>query len=294
MNTAPHLRPEDRPDFERALDEALRADAVRRALQAPGAGLNAEQLRTRALAAIGVIAAEAAGEYGYYTALHDRVRESAPLQDGRQGSNPGTTGGLSAGAVPVMIVLAPILAWAAALILLLLGYGLRATEPHLEFAHSLVTAGWVSLAVGAVALVGGIIGLLLTALRDGSAPPDGQDPEIYAELATAKDTWKAALRDRGILPFLLAALPAATAAEPTERAVAAAGGGVSLVRRPDLGYTSPGFTSPGPEPTPRRDHGSRPASFSSPDYSGPGYSGPGYSSPDFTSPNYDGPDQPRP
>lgn len=295
MNTAPHLRPEDRPDFERVLDEALRTDTVYRALQAPGVGINAEQLRTRALAAGAVVAAAAAEEYDHYTAVRDRVRATAATPPGGRGEGP--AGGLGtaaqfaaesgAGAIPALTVLAPILAWAAALIFLLLGYGLRTADPHLEFARSLVTAGWVALAVGAVAMVAGIIGLLLTALRDGSAPPDGQDPRLHAELAAARESWKAALRDNGILPYLhsvLAALPS----EPAEPAVAGAGVGVSLVRRrPRLGYTSPGFTSPGPEPTPATGPGR--SAFSSPDYSRPSFS-----SPDFTSPNYDGQDEPRP
>ncbi|MFF4650308.1 hypothetical protein [Streptomyces sp. NPDC001380] len=318
MNTAPHLRPEDRPDFERVLDEALHTDAVRHALRTPGAPLNAEQLRTRALAAAAGVADAAAGEYGLYTALRDRVRESAAAPRGGAGGPADGRGagadGAGAGAVPVMGVLAPILAWAAALIFLLLGYGLRAADPDLAFARSLVTAGWVSLAVGAVAMVAGIVGLLLTALRDGSTPPDGQDPELYAELAGAKDAWRTALRDRGVVPYLLSVLdgapggpeapagapgstgydgPAGPAAGPGSGPGAAAPGGVSLVReRPRLGFTSPGFTSPGPEPTPGRVRGDAPgrAPFSSPDYSRPSFSSPEFSSPDFAGPDFTGPD----
>ena len=212
MNIAPHLRPEDRPDFERVLDEALLAEPIHEALHAPGARLNAEQLHTRALAAAGAIAAAAAGEYGYYTALRDQVREAAAAPRGTHGEQSTGQGSLTAaaqraaeegaGAVPVMTVLAPILAWTSAIVFLLLGYGLRTAQPDLVFARSLVTAGWVSLAVGAVAMLIGTVGLLLTALRDGSTPPDGQDPELYAELAEARSAWRAALRERGIVPFL--------------------------------------------------------------------------------------------
>ncbi|MFJ6212027.1 hypothetical protein ACIQGZ_01595 [Streptomyces sp. NPDC092296] len=289
MNTAPHLRPEDRPDFERVLDQALRADGIRQALRAPGAHLNAEQLRTRALAEIGGIAAAAAVEYHEYTTLRDRVRDGAVRPHGVAGAAARPTAGNGAGALPVLTVLAPILAWAAALIFLLLGYSLRAAKPRLVFADALITAGWVALAVGAVAMVAGVIGLLITALRDSSAPPDGQDPRLHAELATTRDAWKAALMDDGILPFLHLTLAAdtptrtatdrpATGAEPPINAAT----GVDLVRRrPRLGYTSPGYTSPGPEPTPRRDRAH--TTFSSPEYSSPSFS-----SPDFTSPDYDG------
>jgi hypothetical protein len=336
MNIAPHLRPEDRPDFERVLDEALLAEPIHEALHAPGARLNAEQLHTRALAAAGAIAAAAAGEYGYYTALRDQVREAATATRGTHGEQSTGQGSLTAaaqrateegaGAVPVMTVLAPILAWASAIVFLLLGYGLRTARPDLVFARSLVTAGWVSLAVGAVAMLIGTVGLLLTALRDGSTPPDGQDPELYAELAEAKSAWRAALRERGIVPFLyrtLCTMPddaldildaadtldtvdAVEALDPQDRpdaeGDATAEGGTSgtgpepadtpdqdqdhadVVRpRRRLGYSSPAFTSPGPERlTPRTSNG-RSSAFTSPDFSSPSYSGP-----DFTSPAYRG------
>ncbi|WP_377270283.1 hypothetical protein [Peterkaempfera sp. SMS 1(5)a] len=288
MNTAPHLRPDDRPDFERVLDEALRDETVRQALNTPAARLNAEQLRTKALAAAPVIAAAAADDYARYTALRDRIRTAAAGRQSERGEGPSLSAAAQlaaetrAGAIPALTVLAPILAWAAALIFLVLGYGLHTANPHLMFAHSLVTAGWVALAVGAVAMVAGIIGLLLTALRDGSAPPDGLDPRLYAELAHAREEWKAALKEHGMLPYLHSVLTA----DPVEPAVATAGAGVNLVRqRPRLGYTSPGFTSPGPERAPT---GNGRSAFTSPDYSRPGFG-----SPDFTSPNYDGPDAPR-
>src|SRR5262249_15011387 len=167
MNTAPHLQPEDRADFERVLDAALRVDAVRAALKAPGARMNAEQLRTAALAAGSAIAAEAAEAYQDYIELRERVRHTAAVRRGEQGSarsadRRGGTARLAigngAGALPVLTVLVPILAWAAALIFLLLGYCLRLANPRLAFARSLVTAGWAALAVGAIAMFIGIVG----------------------------------------------------------------------------------------------------------------------------------------
>lgn len=46
MNSAPHLLPEDRQEFARVLDEALRSANRRPELGAIGQRLNAEQLRT--------------------------------------------------------------------------------------------------------------------------------------------------------------------------------------------------------------------------------------------------------
>ena len=48
--------------------------------------------------------------------------------------------------------------------------------------------------------------MLLTAARDSSSPPQGRNPELYAELAQAREAWHGALRDRGLLPYLLAQL----------------------------------------------------------------------------------------
>ena len=62
MNSASHLLPEDRPAFERVLDEALRGVVAGNAgEQAPR--LTADQLRTRAMGALTAIAACATEEY---------------------------------------------------------------------------------------------------------------------------------------------------------------------------------------------------------------------------------------
>ncbi|MFD5917772.1 hypothetical protein ACFVYP_11775 [Kitasatospora sp. NPDC058201] len=215
MNDAPHLLAEDRPDFERLLDEALRDDTVLTVLRAPGAPTT-DRLRDRALHDADTAAAPAATEYEHYLRLRENLR-STPRPDGPVGPSgeataPGLLAQLSssdggAGLLPVLTVLTPILAWAAALVLLLLGYGLRAADPDLALGRSLLTAGWLALATGVAAMAVGIVGLILTALRDGSAAPvpAGADPDLAAELADARRDWQRALRERALPSYLAAA-----------------------------------------------------------------------------------------
>ncbi|AUG78675.1 hypothetical protein CFP65_3902 [Kitasatospora sp. MMS16-BH015] len=275
MTDTPHLPAEDRPDYERALDEALRDPAILDALRQPGPHLNAEQLHTKALLAAEEIAASAAVQHRHYAALRDGLRQpdgpDGPDGPPQHGHAHAPHGGLSgrlrsakgAGVFPVLTALTPVLAWAAAAVLLLLGYLLRSVSPEFTLGQALVTAGWVLLAVGAVALLVGIVGLLLTALRDGAASPDGQDPQLREDLAQARLAWLRALREEALRPYLLANL----ASEP------------ALSTRPNghprppehlsPGYTSPGFSSPAPTvPT-----------------TAPDFTSPGYTSPDFTGPD---------
>ncbi|WP_441251085.1 hypothetical protein [Kitasatospora sp. McL0602] len=276
MTDTPHLPAEDRPDFQRALDEALRDRAVLDALSASGPHLNSEQLHTKTLLAADEIAAVAADEHQHYTALRTALREPA---DRRPGLSTRLRSEDGAGFFPVLTVLTPVLAWAAAAILLLIGYGLRASSPDLALGQALLTAGWLLLAIGAAALVVGTVGLLLTALRDGSAPPDGQDPQLREDVAEARRVWLRALREHGILPYLHANLT-------SEPALSAQPGVLPAARPAPPGYTSPGYRS---------------ATWSSPGFSSPGsegitdpdgrepraaeFSSPGYSSPDFTGPD---------
>ncbi|MBD0671804.1 hypothetical protein, partial [Streptomyces sp. CBMA156] len=200
-----------------------------------------------------------------------------------------------AGLFPVLTVLTPILAWAAALCLLLAGYLLRAADPGLGLARSLVTAGWVALAAGVAAMAIGIIGLLLTALRDGaSTAPAGTDPELAAALSDAHGEWRGALRERGLLPYLLDALPpvpGSAAGSAVSGPQVDAGAEVDTESGdagPDFsspGYSSPAYTSPGPDDL--TDPGGRtprpaatPPDFTSPDFTRPGYTAPGFTGPD--------------
>lgn len=274
MTNPPPLLAEDRPEYERLLAEALRDHTVLTALRAPGA-LTTDQLRVRALRDADAIAAAAATEYTHYTRLRETLRTTPPPPPGAEPIAPGLLTQLrsangGAGLFPVLTVLTPVLAWTAALVLLLIGYLLRAANPDLTLARSLVTAGWVALAAGVAAMAIGIIGLVLTAIRDGgAAAPAGTDPELAAELADARREWRTALRDRGLLPYLHTHLPAVPAGAPEFTSP---------------GYTSPDFSSPGPVPT---------ADYTSPDFTSPGavptpapdFTAPGYTSPAFTSPD---------
>lgn len=304
MSTAPHLLNEDRPDFEHLLDEALHIvlgqDDSKGARGARGAGRpdgtagrpldtaagaaagtglppNAEQLRTRALAAADRISGQADEEYGTYRALRaqarEAVREAARARENRAFSY-GAMGvadgaGSGAGLVAVLAVLTPLLAGAAALIFLTIGYAMSAMDPQPAIASPLRTAGWFFAAVAAASVLFGVIGLLITALRDGSTAihdaPDGMPPEVHA----AREAWRRALLDRGLLPFLDDALhdPAASAASAT--AAAAPAPAPSAPRMPRLGYTRPDFSSP---------------------HEAPPRTAPRYTSPDFSSPDFGGPE----
>ncbi|MER5861828.1 hypothetical protein [Kitasatospora sp. NPDC002040] len=256
VNTTPHLLAEDRPDFDRALDEALRDARLTEALRAAEPHLNSAQLRTKAASMADLIAAPAEPEYQRYTALRD-AGPPAPLGlTDRLRSEDG------AGLLPVLTVLTPILAGTGGVVLLLIGYALRGAAPELALAQAVVTAGWISLAVGGAALLVGGVGLLLTALRDSSTVATVQD----GELAEARRLWQLALRERALLPWLLANLYTDPAPLPAPR-----------TPRPGApGYTSPGFTSPGVEGVTEADGRTpRPAEFT----------GPGYSPPDFTGPD---------
>ncbi|MBV2152751.1 hypothetical protein [Kitasatospora sp. SUK 42] len=285
MSNPPPLHAEDRPEYERLLGEALRDRTVLPALRAPGAP-TAEQLRSLALRDADGVNAAAATEYAHYTALRDSLRATPPTADGPAPAAPGLLGQLrsangGAGLFPALTVLTPILAWAAALVLLLVGYLLQAADPTIALARPLITAGWVALAAGVAAMAVGVIGLLLTAIRDGAAPaPPGTDRELAAELADARTEWRAALRERGLLPYLHSRLPAV----PGRPAP-----GYSSPDFNSPGYSSPDFTSPGPDLT---SPGYTPPAFTSPGPEGitgsdgrPDFTGPGYTPPAFTSPD---------
>ncbi|MFD0408798.1 hypothetical protein [Kitasatospora sp. NPDC127116] len=298
MSNPPPLLAEDRPEYERLLTEALRDRTVLTALRAPGA-LTTDQLRIRALRDADRVNAAAATEYTHYTRLRESLHSTPPPPPGSEPAAPGLlsqlrSGGGGAGLFPVLTVLTPILAWAAALFLLLIGYLLRASGPNPALARSLVTAGWVALAAGVAAMAIGVIGLLLTALREGAATaPAGTDPELAAELGDAHREWRGALRERGILPYLLDALPPvpgpATRPDhddpdhesPDHESPDHDGPGYEGPDFSSPGYTSPAFTSPGPEGlTDPRGRTTRPAAFTPPDFTGPGYTPPDFTGPD--------------
>ncbi|MET7286797.1 hypothetical protein [Streptomyces sp. NPDC005573] len=279
MNSVPqHLLSEDRQEFERALDEALRSAPHRPELAAVGQRLNSEQLRTMALNAIALITAAAASEYQHYVKVRQDLREPASTTPAPAASGSAETGtsalGLAttlgetaestgAGAVAVVAVLAPVLAGTAAVIFLLVGYILRVLAPGKTFARTMLTAGWVFGAVAAASILVAAVGLLITALRNSATAEATSHEEASQVVAGAREAWRDALLERGIVPFLEEAL-----AQPGTAALHRTAPPAPTGRMPRLGYDRPGFTSPD-------DGGAsgRP-SFTSPDYTSPDFGGP--------------------
>ncbi|AWW38670.1 MULTISPECIES: hypothetical protein [Streptomyces] len=281
MNSVPqHLLSEDRQDYERLLDEALRSAHHRPELAAVGQRLNPEQLRTMALNASALITAAAATEYQHYVKVREELRRPAPSTPSSardSGSSEPDTGAVGlaatmgevaetagAGAVAVVAVLAPVLAGTAAAIFLLVGYILKMLTPEPAFAETMLTTGWVFGALTAVAILVAAVGLLLTALRNRPSLESGPYGALSGEVAKARETWREALLENGILPFLREAL-----AEPGPAALRRTAPPAPTSRIPHLGYDRPGFTSPGDGPA----ASSRP-SYTSPDYSSPDFGGP--------------------
>ncbi|MFD9790833.1 hypothetical protein ACFWXK_07755 [Streptomyces sp. NPDC059070] len=274
MNSAPHLLTEDRPEFERILDDALRTAHDRPELAGVGVRLNTEQLRTMVLNAGALVSAAAAAEYDHYVRVREELRTptGTPLVTS-EGSileppvvdSPESTSGAGVGAV--VAVLAPVLAGTAAAIFLLVGYVLKMLNPEPAFADTMLTAGWFFGALTAAAILAAAISLLLTAIRNGSTqviaePEEGEvGDERAQEVSRAREAWRHALVERGIYPFLREAL-----ADPSVGPGTASRHPVGRI--PALGYDRPDFDSPG-DPTP----GTRP-SFTSPDFTSPDFGGP--------------------
>ncbi|WP_455770715.1 hypothetical protein [Streptomyces chartreusis] len=168
------------------------------------------------------------------------------------------TGGASC--LAVSAVLAPIFTGAAATIFLLVGYILKMFNPEQGFTQTLLTTGWILCAVMATSILVGAAGLVITALRN--RPSLDTDPygERSGEVARAREAWREALLERGILPFLREALAEPGAATLHRTAPPAPTG-----RIPHLGYDRPGFKSSGDSPRPR---------YTSPDYTSPDFGGP--------------------
>ncbi|WP_225824197.1 hypothetical protein [Streptomyces naphthomycinicus] len=280
MNSVPqHLQSEDRQEFERLLDEALRSAPHRPEPTAAGQRLNSEQLRTMALNASALITAAAAAEYQHYVKTRDELRHPAlsvpSAADDSDAVGPGAAAaGLAttlgeaaestgAGAIAVVAVLAPVLSGTAAVIFLLVGYILRMLDPGQTLARTMLTTGWVFGALTAAAILVAAVGLLLTALRNSTSAEARARETAHEELARAREAWREALLERGILPFLREALAASGPAAVRHTTPPAPTG-----RMPRLGYDRPGFSSPDEGTTPGRP------SYTSPDYTSPDFGGP--------------------
>lgn len=187
----PILLGEDRPDFERTLDEVLKADPPGRTEH-----LNAEQLRSMAITAQEAIVAKAAPEYAHYL----EVREQARIAHGAEAPTVSRSSGAPVAAV--ITVLAPVLLGTAAAIFLLVGYVLRMASPRIAAASSLITTGWLFAAGTAASVLVAMVSLLLTALRNASVSPSHGDGAMTQEVAAARANWRQALRRRGLEPFL--------------------------------------------------------------------------------------------
>ncbi|MFJ8595183.1 hypothetical protein [Streptomyces sp. NPDC093598] len=257
-----HLLIEDRQEYERVLDEALRSAPHRPDLAAVGQRLNPEQLRTMALNATALITASAATEYQYYVKVREELRQPAPSTPDRGSTSPGrhpaglattvaeAAGTADAGAGAVAAVLVPVLTATATAIFLLLGYILKMLDPESAFARTMLVTGWVFGAVTAFAILAAAVGLLVTALRHRPVSDAGAYAELNEEVTRAKEAWREALLERGILPFLRAVL-----SDPSPGASRDTGPPLTPHRHtPHLGYNRPDYTSP---------------DYTSPDYGGP-------------------------
>ncbi|MEU0698706.1 hypothetical protein ABZ349_32725 [Streptomyces niveus] len=265
MNSAPHLLTEDRADFERILDETLRHAHDRPDLADVGQRLNTEQLRTMALNATSLITGAAATEYEHYAKIREEFRAPATSPVGNSVLAPAMHGATETGAglAAVVAVLVPLLAGAAAVVFLLVGYALRMLSPVPGFSDTLLTVGWFFSAVTALGLAVAAAGLLVTALRNASTqvPAGDTDGSWPDDVSRAREEWRVAVLERGILPFLREAL-AAPGVEPAPKARPAQ-------HLPKMGYSRPNFSSPDDGAT----AGQRPT-YSSPDFSSPDFGGP--------------------
>ncbi|MCF3135576.1 hypothetical protein IPZ69_35710 [Streptomyces olivochromogenes] len=278
-----HLLSEDRPEYERILDEALRSAPNRPELAAVGQRLTLQQLRTMALNATALITAAAAPEYQHYVKVREELRDralSTPSSVAASGATEPDADrmGLAAtlgeaaetetervGAVAVVAVLAPVCAGTAAAMLLLVGYLLTVAQPQSALARTMITTGWVFGAATAAAVLAAAVGLLLTALRNAPSLHSGPYGELSGEMERARATWREALLERGIFPFLQYALDTPGTAADLHRTAPSAPTG----RMPRLGFDRPGFSNPDDGSA----WGSRP-SFTSPDYTSPDFGGP--------------------
>ncbi|MFK0118111.1 hypothetical protein [Streptomyces sp. NPDC090994] len=173
MTSEPRLRPEDRADVERLVRQTLDAGS------GPEGG-SSRPLLWQALRDVEEIAAAAGDEYrAYLTAKGARPAPRRPLWD-------------------AFAVLTPLVSATAAALLLLTGYLLRLAGTAAHWASTMVTTGWLC---ALVAVVSGAVGLwtvLRTALnRPAPDPGDGE-----AAVTAARERWRRALLDRGLLPYL--------------------------------------------------------------------------------------------
>ncbi|MFI1226636.1 MULTISPECIES: hypothetical protein [unclassified Streptomyces] len=236
MGRPSRLGDEDRSDYASALDEVIASPEFRGPLER--SGVPGGRLRVLGLSAVARTTAAAETEYRRYAAL--RRQASGGRRDAGTSplSGPGDQERPGAGVLAVLGVLLPVLAGVAAVTFLLLGYGLRLAGTLPDLAGTLVGVGWSSLAVAAVTGLVTVVALYRTAAQQPAAVTAAV-PDRSPALEEAREAWLAALRDRGIRPFLLQRLEEETVAGPGD---------------------GPRFSPP---------------AFAGPEFSGPGFDGPG-------------------
>ncbi|MEV7777615.1 hypothetical protein [Kitasatospora sp. NPDC088351] len=223
MDRPLRLPQQDRADFETALSRALELPQVRAALQQSGDGAHgAERLRRQAREHAEYVLAAASPEYERYAALRADADALARLPVDAPGRE------RLSGWLGVLALIVPIVAGSAAAVFLLLGYGLRLTDSLEVLGEALSGAGWIAAAVAPASALAGGLGLLRAAARPRPAESPGGAGVVDGGLEEARSAWRAALTERGLVPFLVA------------RAGAGDGGGEAVSGfRPR--YTSPDF-----------------------------------------------------
>ncbi|MFD9812039.1 hypothetical protein [Streptomyces sp. NPDC059080] len=265
MPTTEAFRPPDEADFPQLLDRALATREIAEALRRAGGDPDAGQLRADALRAEAAIAAAAEQEYRTYhrlAAAHPAPRPARPSVRPSVRPSARATGGV----LPALGVLVPGLAAVAAVIFLLLGFGLRGVGLRGRFADELIVSGEIAAGVAAVAALCGLLWMLVAAARN--RPSAGARSTADAEVALALTAYQNALVERGLLPFLRARLGEAGGEVPSEADAPSTPGG----QRPPR--TGPGFSAP---------------DFASPDFASPDFASPDFASPHFSSPDFSGP-----
>ncbi|MGW6390507.1 hypothetical protein ACWFR1_08355 [Streptomyces sp. NPDC055103] len=206
MNVAPYLLTEDRAEYERVLDDALSTAHARPDLAGVGTRLTAGQLRSMALNATALITTAASSEYDHFVKVREQSRVAVATRV------PAPQDGSGAGIAAIVTVMVPVLAGSAAFIFLLVGALLHAIAPTVVFGATLLTAGLVFGAIAAAGLLCAAAGLLRTALRNSPTATVTAGPPATAaddELSRAREAWRLALLERGVVPFLRDALAAA-------------------------------------------------------------------------------------
>ncbi|MFJ9694798.1 hypothetical protein [Kitasatospora sp. NPDC101183] len=197
MDRPLRLPQQDRADFETELGRALAGPQVRAALRDGGDdGRGAERLRRSARENAEFVLAAAAPEYERYATM----RADADAVSRLPVDAPG--GGRVSGLWGVLGVIVPIIAGAAAAIFLVLGYVFGLAEDLEVLGDALVAAGWIAAGVAAVSLLVGGLGLLGAASREREAEA-AEGNGGAGEVARARDDWRLALAERGLVPYLV-------------------------------------------------------------------------------------------